>query len=86
MQFCQVMNSFFNLKITFYLILGVTANKSAGIVGKWGSASFTSLRAASATANSAQSSNGGAVSRPKKFFKSRQVEKEPEEEDGEPMG
>jgi len=44
---------------------GVSASKSAGVVGKWGSASFTSIRSASML------SSGSEVARPKKFFKSK---------------
>ncbi len=52
---------------------GVTAKKSAGVVGKWGSASFTSLRAAN---GAGVTRSPAVVSKPKKFFKSRQVDKE----------
>ena len=45
----------------------MSAAKSAGVVGKWGSASFTSMRGA----NGADAGNSPAVARPKKFFKSR---------------
>ena len=46
---------------------GVSASKSAGMVGKWGFASFTSIRNASAMKNQ----GSDAIARPKKFFKSK---------------
>lgn len=48
-------------------VSGVSASKSAGVVGKWGSASFTSLRSAPPVLSSGSES----VARPKKFFKSK---------------
>ena len=55
-----------NFKCLQILISGVSASKSAGIVGKWGSTSFTSIRSASISSEQ--------VSRPKKFFKSKNTE------------
>ncbi len=52
----------------------ISASKSAGLVGRWGSASFTSLRGAKNNGAASGSSEGAAVAsapRPKKFFKSR---------------
>jgi hypothetical protein len=61
------------------IFAGVGASKSAGVVGKWGSASFTSIRSATAVFPGLE--GNAAVSRPKKFFKS----KNPESNDFEPI-
>jgi hypothetical protein len=53
---------------------GVGASKSAGVVGQWGSASFTSIRSTSAAAAVLTGPGPGsadAVLIPKKFFKSK---------------
>ena len=56
----------------------MSATKSAGVVGKWGSASFTSLRASKPVGVSGSSPG---VAKPKKFFKSRSANKDKEQED-----
>ena len=62
------------LKVKIGIFIGVSASKSAGIVGKWGATSFTSIRSASIPSEQ--------VSRPKKFFKSKNTS---ESEYGDPM-
>ena len=62
------------LKVKIGIFTGVSASKSAGIVGKWGATSFTSIRSASIPSEQ--------VSRPKKFFKSKNTS---ESEYGDPM-
>ena len=46
----------------------ISASKSAGLVGRWGAASFTSLRGAR---NNGAEAPGASLHRPNKFFKSR---------------
>ena len=54
---------------------GVAASKSTGFVGKWGTASFTSVRT-----SSVNGSGANVTKAPKKFFKSRQQDPPPQPE------
>ena len=62
--------------------IGNTTKNSAGVMGRFGSTSFTSLRtakSASAAANGSSAASAGVSSKPKKFFKSRTTpQQEPE--------
>ena len=71
-----------SLSVSTFSFPGVSAGKSAGVVGRFGSTSFTSIRTArenSAAANGANAT--AAVAKPKKFFKSRNKDPVVVEED-----
>ena len=61
----------------------MSATKSAGVVGKWGSASFTSLRHSNGEKPGWERQGSLAKPKPKKFFKSRGAPVVDEDEDDE---